>query len=125
MYKMLYMPGHHRADITGLVPVHILTAEEELGRPLEKGEVVHHKDFNKLNNELINLLFPITRTQHQKLPAYQARFILAKGLYTEFLKWWTQEQVNDEANNKIVEAERKLVKAENERERIRKRATSS
>ena len=120
MYKSVYRPGHHRADVTGLVPEHILVAEEELGRPLRKGEIVHHTDFNKLNPDPNNLLFPITRPQHQKLPEYQARFILSKGLYKEFLEWWMQEQKNDEANSEVKEIERKLVKAQNERERMRK-----
>lgn len=120
MYKQVYEPGHHRADLTGLVPEHILIAEAVLGRPLKKGEIVHHTDFNKLNNESTNLLFPITRPQHQKLPEYQARFLIAKGLYKEFLEWWMQEQKNDEANAEVKEIERKLVKVQNERERMRK-----
>jgi len=120
MYKMFYKPGHHRADITGLVPEHILIAEAELNRPLQKGEITHHKDFNKLNNDRDNLLFPITRPEHQKLPEYQSRFILHKNLYEEFLVWWRQEQVLDAENSKISETERKLAKARNERERMRK-----
>lgn len=120
MYKQLYKPGHHRADITGMVPVYILVAEEQLGRPLEKGEIVHHKDFNKLNDDPDNLLFPITRTQHQKFPEFQARFIKSKGLYKVFLTWWVQEQKNDVANAKIKEIERKLVRAQNAQERLRK-----
>lgn len=120
MYKLLYKLGHHRADITGLVPVHILVAEEELKRPLKSGEIVHHKDFDKLNNKPDNLLFPITRPEHQKLPEYQARFILSKDLYPEFLAWWRNMQMSDEYNSKVKEIERKLVKAENERERLKK-----
>ena len=124
MYKQLYRPNHHRADITGMVPVHILVAEEELGRPLVKGEIVHHKDFNKLNSDPGNLLFPITRPEHQKLPEYQARFILSRGLYEEFLTWWKWMQKHDEFNSKIIETERKLVRAQNERERLTGRASS-
>ena len=120
MYKMLYRPGHYRSDVTGMVAIHILVAEEVLGRPLVKGELVHHKDFNKLNNKPTNLLFPITRAEHQKLPEYHSRFILAKGLYKEFLAWWIQEQKNDESNAHIVIVERKLVKEQNARERMRK-----
>lgn len=120
MYKQVYKPNHHRADITGMVPVHILVAEEKLGRPLEKGEVTHHKDFNKLNNNIDNLLFPITRTQHQKLPEYQSRFILSKGLYEEFLVWWRSMQKHDEFNSAIKVKERELIRAQNERERMRK-----
>ncbi len=125
MYKMLYMPGHHRADITGLVSVHIIAAEADLDRPLVKGEIVHHKDFNKLNNDPDNLLFPISRPEHQKLPEYQARFIIAKGLYPEFLAWWKWMQKHDEFNAKIKETERKLVKAQNDRERLKKHGPSN
>lgn len=120
MYKQLYKPGHHRADVTGLVSEHILIAEVELDRPLKKGEITHHKDFNKFNNDLANLLFPITRREHQLLPMYQARFIIAKGLYKEFLAWWRQAQKKDTENSNIKEIERKLVKATNARERDRK-----
>lgn len=120
MYKMLYKPGHHRADITGLVPEHILVAEAKLGRPLKKGEIVHHKDFDKLNGDPGNLLFPITRPQHQKLPEYQARFILSKELYGEFLVWWRDMQKHDEFNSAIKEKEKELVKVQNERERLKK-----
>lgn len=123
MYRQVCRPKHHRADITGLVPVYILTAEEELGRPLEKGELVHHKDFNKLNDDRTNLLFPITRKTHQQLPEYQARFIIAKGLYREFLEWWVLAKIHDKDNIEERELERKLVKAENERERIKGRAS--
>jgi len=124
MYKQLYKPDHHRADITGMVPVHILVAEEELGRPLVKGEIVHHKDFNKLNSDPGNLLFPITRPEHQKLPAYQARFIIAEGLYEAFLQWWIVAKQADENNKEIETKERELVRLENEQERARGRANS-
>lgn len=120
MYRLKYVPGHHRADITGLVAEHILVAEKELGRPLEKGELVHHKDFNKLNPKPSNLLFPISRPQHQKLPEYQARFIIAKGLYKEFMDWWLQEQKNDEDNHEVRELEMRIVKEQNDRERLQK-----
>lgn len=35
---------------------HRLLAEQILGRPLRPGEVVHHRDGNSLNNELVNLI---------------------------------------------------------------------
>jgi len=124
MYRLKYVPGHHRADVTGLVAEHILVAEAALGRPLEKGELVHHTDFNKLNNEQTNLLFPISRPQHQKLPEYQARFIISMGLYKKFMDWWMQEQKNDEANSEVRELERRIVKEQNERERLQKYASS-
>jgi len=121
MYKQLYKPEHHRSDITGMVPVHVLVAEKKLGRPLAKGELVHHKDFSKLNNEPDNLLFPMSRKDHQQLPEFQARFIIAKGLYNEFVEWWGQEKIRDKANVEIKTKERELVKLENEQERDKKR----
>jgi len=122
MYRLKYVPGHHRADVTGLVAEHILVAEAELGRPLEKGELVHHCDFDKLNPEPTNLLFPISRPQHQKLPEYQARFIIAKDLYVEFIAWWKQEQRNDEDNREVRELEMQIVKEQNDRGRLQKHA---
>ncbi len=122
MYKQLYRPNHHRSDIMGMVPVHILVAEEALGRPLKKGEIVHHKDFNKLNNNPDNLLFPITRPEHQKLPEYQARFILSKDLYEEFLAWLIIAKQADKNNNEIETKERELVRLTNEQERFKKYA---
>lgn len=41
------------------IPVHRRAAENKLGRPLRPGEVVHHRDRNKLNNSWDNLwVFP-------------------------------------------------------------------
>lgn len=45
---------------------HILVMITHLGRPLEKNEVVHHIDGNKLNNSLENLQL-MTRKEHAKL----------------------------------------------------------
>jgi len=36
-------------------PVHRYVAERKLGRKLERGEVVHHKNRNKTDNRRINL----------------------------------------------------------------------
>lgn len=44
---------------------HRIVAESMLGRPLIKGEIVHHKDGNKRNNDPKNLLV-ITQGQHMK-----------------------------------------------------------
>lgn len=42
---------------------HRLVAEEMLGRPLRPGEIVHHKDGNKRNNEPDNLEI-MTQSEH-------------------------------------------------------------
>lgn len=58
--------------------LHTILMEEKLGRKLIPNEVVHHKDFNKLNNLLDNLVV-MTRSCHMKLhtqvmKTYPARF---------------------------------------------------
>lgn len=63
-YYCTYAPGHHRATKEGYVYVHILVAEEKLGRKLKKGEVVHHVDENKLNNDPDNLIVFKTNADH-------------------------------------------------------------
>lgn len=42
---------------------HRTVAEQILGRPLEPGEIVHHIDGNKLNNDLKNLQI-MTQSEH-------------------------------------------------------------
>ena len=42
--------------------------EDYLGRYLEKGEVVHHKDLCKTNNNIENLQL-LTMSEHSKLHA--------------------------------------------------------
>lgn len=53
-YVMAWAPDHPRAS-RGRVLEHILVVEQVLGRPLEPGEQVHHKDGNKQNNAPENL----------------------------------------------------------------------
>ena len=45
---------------------HRLVAEEKLCRPLKKGEIVHHIDGNKRNNEPSNLMV-MTQAEHCRL----------------------------------------------------------
>ena len=54
-YKKLY--GRHE---------HRVVAEEMLGRPLERGEIVHHIDGNKHNNDPSNLQV-MTQADHLRI----------------------------------------------------------
>lgn len=55
--------GHHLADVRGYAYEHRLSAEAKLGRRLLPGEIVHHKDENKTNNDPNNLEI-VTRQTH-------------------------------------------------------------
>ena len=48
------------------VHTHRIVAEKTLGRPLEKGEIVHHIDGNKRNNDPSNLMV-MTQSEHCRL----------------------------------------------------------
>lgn len=51
---------------TGWIYEHVLVATKALGRQLKAGEVVHHIDCNKLNNNNSNLLI-CTTAYHREL----------------------------------------------------------
>ena len=66
LYPAIYNPSHPRANSGGMVYIHILQAEKLLGRKLKKSEVVHHKDFNKLNYDLNNLIVFADTINHSR-----------------------------------------------------------
>lgn len=55
-YPSIYLPSSCYARQNGAVRVHLLQAEILLGRPLNTFEVVHHKDEDKYNWDLSNLM---------------------------------------------------------------------
>ncbi len=54
-YKAIYCPDHPRAWSTGYIHLHVVVAEMKLGRFLNAGEHVHHKNENKMDNDPSNL----------------------------------------------------------------------
>lgn len=54
-YYYVLMPEHPNAGSGGYVAEHIAVMTEHLGRPLRKGEMVHHINLNKHDNRLENL----------------------------------------------------------------------
>lgn len=71
-YAILY-DWEHKSKDRGRVKEHILIMEDLIWRRLEDGEVVHHIDWNKLNNLPSNLRL-MTKEEHNKLH-YQERTI--------------------------------------------------
>lgn len=65
-YMVILKPGHHLANCRGYVKEEILVAEVMLGRPLLKGEIVHHINEIRNDNRPENLkVFP-NHSEHQK-----------------------------------------------------------
>jgi len=60
---------HTRGDHKGR-PVHVTTMEEAIGRRVLHGEVVHHVDHDRTNNDLANLQL-MTRSEHSRLHALE------------------------------------------------------
>ena len=72
-YIVIYKPEHPLADNKGYVYEHRLMAIEILGRPLKKGEEVHHVDADRKNNKKENLVVFDTRSDHMSFEAFLRR----------------------------------------------------
>lgn len=66
--------------------VHRNVAEKKLGRALKKGEVVHHKDRNKLNNAPDNLWVFKNQEEHDRIHKWDAIRFGKKASYLGFEK---------------------------------------
>lgn len=94
-YVMVYVgPRQHRKE-------HFLVMEKHLGRSLVRGEVVHHIDTDKLNNDLGNLLHLPDESAHQKIHASLRR--LAGLLIQQGLIGFDREQNRYVAVGKLRE----------------------
>lgn len=71
-YVLIYAPNHPKATANNTVYEHQLVMEQHIGRYLKKGEVVHHIDGNRSNNDISNLLL-LTNSDHAKLHAILRR----------------------------------------------------
>jgi hypothetical protein len=71
-YSFTYLPDHPRASHrNGVVGTYVLVAERTIGRYLKKGEIVHHIDFDKSNDDPTNLFICKDTSTHIQLH-YQA-----------------------------------------------------
>jgi hypothetical protein len=68
------------------IPIHKLVMTLKMGRPLRPGEIVHHRDGNKLNNALDNLSISdnsVHKSVHQKMPFLGAPCVQIKIFYLD------------------------------------------
>ncbi len=63
-YIYVCYPEHPKATKEGYVRMHILVAENKIGRRLKDDECVHHLDFDKYNNSPGNLIVFKTNADH-------------------------------------------------------------
>ncbi len=65
-YVLVYSANHPNRDANNCVLEHRLVMEEHVGWLLRKEEVVHHKDGDKSNNALSNLVLFASNREHEK-----------------------------------------------------------
>lgn len=117
MYPQRYQPDHPRADVRGMVALHVLIVEKLLGREVPKGTIIHHRDWDKTHNPEDGSNYELmTRAEHQRLPEWQGRFLAEKGLLDEFFEWWRAKKADKNADEERT-LRGEIIKRENELER--------
>ena len=66
-YVIIYHPEHINARPDGSIPEHRYVMSQHLNRPLDKGEVVHHKNGNRTDNRVDNLEL-MNEIEHNSIP---------------------------------------------------------
>lgn len=70
-YAMIRMQDHPRARANGYVLEHIVVAERMLGRSLNPGEEVHHRNLNRADNDPANLQVYESHKEHWLTEHYE------------------------------------------------------
>ena len=69
-YMYSYQPTHPCANSAGKVMEHVYVVWKHTGQIPNKDECIHHKDRNKINNEISNLVL-MTQSDHARLHQFE------------------------------------------------------
>lgn len=83
-YIYIFKPNHPNSSQTGYILEHRLVMETSIGRCLKPNEIVHHKDGNRLNNDISNLVLTI-RAKHKMGFGAGYKKGFEKGFATAFI----------------------------------------
>lgn len=101
-YKQLLNKSHPNASKSGYVMEHVAIMAEKIGRPLVKGETIHHKNGIRDDNRLENLeLWVDTCRQGQRV---EDKLIWAKEFLERFGYKVIHAGQQEGANNQEAEA---------------------
>lgn len=65
-YNQIWFPSHPNSNTQGYVLEHVKVMSDKIGRALNKGEVVHHKNGVRNDNRIENLELFATHAEHMK-----------------------------------------------------------
>jgi len=85
-YVSVWSPDHPNASKDGYMLEHRLEMEKHLGRYLEKGEVVHHKNGDKKDNRIENLELFASHADHKQKHADAVAEVVERDKEIERLK---------------------------------------
>jgi len=75
IYKPEYPSSRKSPPDYGYILEHRMIIESDIGRQLQKGEVIHHIDGCKSNNKLENLLLCSTQREHNEIHTQMEIFV--------------------------------------------------
>ena len=91
-YVVVHKPEDPRSDKSGYMFEHTIVVEEKIGRNLQKGELVHHIDENKTNNNIENLMLFESQSKHLKFHNKVKQFGFTNPILKQIENRWKNDK---------------------------------